>query len=99
VTQPLEALKLANDVRKKRALLKLDIKRDPKKVLDLLKDPPDFLYTMKIETLLMAMPRFGKSRVTKIMRAARMASKAQVGDLTAQRRDELSFVIRRYLPK
>jgi len=95
--QHLEALKLANEIRKQRAQLKQKIKEEPSLVIDLMQEPPEYIHTMKVETLLLAVPRFGRGKVDRIIRAARMSWKTQVGDLTAQRRDELTFVIRRYL--
>ena len=99
MSQPLEALKEANLVRKKRADTKRLLKRDPGAIVDLVKDPPDYLHTMKVETLLMAIPYIGRHKAELIRKAARMSERTELGDLTAQRREEVAFVIRRYLPK
>lgn len=99
MSQPLEALKAANIVRKQRADIKRLLKRDPAMIVDLVKDPPDYLHTMKMETLLLALPHVGRMKVELILKAARMSGRTEVGDLTSQRRDEVAFVIRRYLPK
>ncbi len=99
MSQPLDALKLANQVRAQRSQLKKDLKKNPSMIVGVLSDPPDYVHTMNVETLLKAIPYMGRRKIEDVLKAARMSGRTQVGDLTAQRREEVAFVIRRYLPK
>lgn len=94
-----EALLRANKVRKQRSKLKKDLKTGMTSILEVLSEPPEYVYTMKVEALLFSVPGWGKTKVKAIQRAARVSANTEVGDLTPQRLAEVSFVIRRYLPK
>ena len=59
LTQRMEALQRANDVRSRRAQLKRDLKAGRQQIHELLLHPPDYLQSAKVFDLLLAVPKYG----------------------------------------
>src|SRR5947209_20047426 len=67
LVQRMEALQRANDIRSRRAQLKRDLKAGRTPIHELLLQPPDYLQTAKVFDLLLAVPKYGRVKVTKIL--------------------------------
>lgn len=90
------ALTLANDVRTWRSHLKLDLRTGRKSVAMVLADPPPQVLSMRVADLLMALPAYGRVKVSKVMRGLRMDPVVRVGVLSVDRRWELITALRAY---
>jgi hypothetical protein len=64
--QRMDALRRANEVRTLRAQLKRDLKAGRVSIGALLLDPPPFLETAKVFDILLALPRHGRVKATKM---------------------------------
>lgn len=89
LTQRMEALTKANDIRSRRSELKLDLKASRRLLIPLLADPPDYLATMKLFDLLLAIPKYGRVKVNRILSQCRISPSKSIGGLTERQRDEL----------
>lgn len=81
--QAIAALSRANEIRTARAALKRRIANrefSRAEVIELLIDPPDEIRTMRVATLLVALPGFGKSKVTRLMKRAGAPALSTIGD-------------------
>lgn len=88
--QRLDALRKANDVRVQRASTKRMIRERPAYVLDVLKEPvAAHLQTMKAYDLLMAVPKFGRVKVIRILSRHRVSTVKTVGGLSDRQRADL----------
>ena len=65
--QRMEALQRANDIRSRRAQLKRDLKAGRQPIHELLLEPPEYLETAKVFDLLLAVPKYGRVKVNKIL--------------------------------
>ena len=68
--QRLRALELANDIRTRRAQLKRDLKAGKVKIDSLLLDPPEYLETAKVFDIILAVPKYGRVKVNRILNSA-----------------------------
>jgi hypothetical protein len=91
----MEALQRANVVRTRRAALKRDIKAGRASVLEVLAEPPYYVETMKVFDLLMAAPKTGGVKATKILQVCRISLSKTVGGLSERQRGELQLMVRR----
>ena len=87
--QRMEALELANRIRCERARVKRELRENPSLVLALVADPPAFLGSMKVEKLLVAVPRMGVVKARRMMVSARISDAKTVGGLSPRQRTEL----------
>jgi hypothetical protein len=87
--QRLDALARANEVRSRRAVLKAELKRGDVSVRDVLLNPPDFMLTAKVIDLLMAAPKRGRVKSTRIMEQCRISASKTVGGLSERQRAAL----------
>lgn len=96
LTQRLDALDRANDVRTKRAKLKKDLKagRGPS-IHALLLDPPDWLLTAKAFDLLLHVPKYGRVKVNKVLTQCRISPSKTIGGMSERQRNELVRLLRR----
>jgi hypothetical protein len=90
----MEALGRANDIRVERAEFKRDLKAGRKKVHDYLLDPPEWLETMKVFDLLLAMPKYGRVKSNKILVQCRMSPSKTLGGMSQRQRAELVSMLR-----
>src|SRR5579885_1739742 len=93
--QRMEALQRANDVRSRRAQLKRDLKAGRQPIHELLLEPPEFLETAKVFDLLLAVPKYGRVKVNKILTQCKISPSKTVGGLSERQRRELVAFMRR----
>lgn len=88
------ALKRANHVRSTRARLKRDLKAGRVYADELLQDPPEWLLSMRILELLLAVPALGRVKASRMLTRAALSPNAEVRRLSARQRVELVAAIR-----
>jgi hypothetical protein len=93
--QRMEALARANDVRSQRAQLKRDLKAGRQAIHELLMQPPEYLETAKVFDLLLAVPKYGRVKVNKILSQCKISPSKTVGGLSQRQRAELVAMMRR----
>jgi hypothetical protein len=95
LVQRMEALQRANDIRSRRAQLKRDRKAGRTPIQELLLEPPDYLQTAKVFDLLLAVPKYGRVKVNKILSLCRISPSKTLGGLSERQRGELVALLRR----
>ena len=85
----MDALQRANDIRSRRAQLKRDLKAGRHQIHELLRKPPDYIETAKVFDLLLAVPKYGRVKVNKILSSCRISPSKTIGGLSERQRDEL----------
>jgi hypothetical protein len=95
LVQRMEALQRANNVRSRRAQLKRDLKAGRQPIHELLLEPPEYLLTAKVFDLLLAVPKYGRVKVNKILSQCRISPSKTLGGLSERQRDELVTFMRR----
>ena len=93
LTQRLDALDRANNVRTQRAKLKKDLKAGRAKIHVVLNDPPDYVTTAKVFDMLLAVPKYGRVKANKILTQCRISPSKTIGGLSPRQRDELVGVL------
>ena len=94
-TQRMDALKRANEIRTRRASLKRDLKAGRTQIHGLLLDPPEYLLTAKVFDLLLAVPKYGRVKVNRILTQCRISPSKTIGGLSERQRNELVKLLRR----
>jgi hypothetical protein len=95
LTQRMDALKRANQIRTQRARLKRDLKAGRVQIHGLLLDPPEYLLTAKAFDLLLAVPKYGRVKVNRILTHCRISPSKTIGGLSERQRNELVSYLRR----
>ena len=95
LVQRMEALQRANEIRTKRAQLKRDLKAGRSSIHQLLLSPPEFVETAKVVDMLLAVPKYGRVKVDKILRTCKISPSKTVGGLSERQRNELVSMLRR----
>ena len=95
LTQRMDALKRANEIRTQRARLKRDLKGGRAQIHQLLLDPPQYLQTAKVFDLLLAVPKYGRVKVNRILTHCRISPSKTIGGLSERQRNELVTYLRR----
>ena len=90
-----EALQRANDVRTKRAKLKKDLKAGRTLITTLRLDPPEYVATAKVCDMLLAVPKYGRVKVNKVLTQCRISPSKTIGGLSQRQRDELVKLLHR----
>ena len=85
----------ANEIRTRRARLKRDLKAGRAQIHGLLLDPPDYLLTAKVFDLLLAVPKYGRVKVNRILTHCRISPSKTIGGLSERQRNELVSYLRR----
>jgi hypothetical protein len=93
--QRMDALQRANEIRTRRAQLKRDLKAGRVSIHSLLKNPPDFVETAKVFDMLLAVPKYGRVKVNKILQQCRISPSKTIGGLSERQRTELVSLLRR----
>ena len=93
--QRMEALKRANDIRVKRAQLKKDLKSGEVSIDEILRDPPEYVSTAKVFDMLMAVPKFGRVKASRLLTQCRISQSKTVGGLSERQRAELVSLFNR----
>jgi hypothetical protein len=89
LTQRLDALERANEVRTKRAQLKRNLRAGRASIQELLLAPPDYIETAKVFDMLLAVPKYGRVKVNKCLTQCRISPSKTIGGLSQRQRDEL----------
>ena len=95
LTQRMEALRRANEIRTRRASLKRDLKAGRVQIHGLLLDPPEYLQTAKVFDLLLAVPKYGRVKVNRILTQCRISPSKTIGGLSQRQRTELVSYLRK----
>jgi hypothetical protein len=90
----MDALKRANDIRTSRARLKKDLKASKASIHALLLDPPDYVLTAKVFDMLLAVPKYGRVKVNKVLQQCRISPSKTIGGLSQRQRTELVSMLR-----
>ena len=94
--QRMDALSRANQIRTRRAQLKRDLKAGRQSIHDLLLEPPEYIETAKVFDMLLAVPKYGRVKVNKVLQQCRISPSKTIGGLSERQRGELvSFLNRR----
>ncbi len=95
LNQRMDALARANQIRTQRAQLKRDLKAGRLSIDTLLLDPPDYVETAKVFDMLLAVPKYGRVKVNKILVGCRISMSKTIGGLSERQRSELVSLLRR----
>lgn len=90
-----DALIKANGVRLARATLKGELKMGTTRVADVLEHPPAYVLKMKVQELLLAVPKIGMVKVTKVLNDCHVSPNKTVGGLSDRQRRELVRSVQR----
>jgi len=61
----------------------------------LLLDPPEYIETAKVFDMLLAVPKYGRVKVNKVLTQCRISPSKTIGGLSERQRDELVRLLRR----
>jgi hypothetical protein len=95
ITQRMEALERANEIRTKRAQLKRDLKAGHASIYAAADGPARLIETAKVFDMLLAVPKFGRVKVNKVLRLCGISASKTVGGLSERQRAELISMLRR----
>ena len=95
LSQRMAALQRANEIRTRRARLKRDLKAGRAQIHGLLLDPPEYLLTAKVFDMLLAVPKYGRVKVNKVLVQCRISPSKTIGGLSQRQRTELVSMLRR----
>jgi hypothetical protein len=87
--QRLRALRLANEVRSARAQLKKDLASRKIELARILAEPPEYVRTARVRDLLLALPKIGSVKASRILADCGIAHSKTLGGLTERQRSEL----------
>jgi hypothetical protein len=95
LVQRMDALQRANEIRTRRAQLKRDLKGGRQSIHSLLLNPPQYVETAKVFDMLLAVPKYGRVKVTKVLTSCRISPSKTIGGLSERQRTELVAMLRR----
>lgn len=95
LNQRMDALARANLIRTERAQLKRDLKSGRLSIHALLLNPPEYVETAKVFDMLLAVPKYGRVKVNKILAHCRISPSKTIGGLSDRQRSELVSLLRR----
>lgn len=98
LTQRLDALERANEVRTKRAALKRDLAGRRVSILDVLREPPECIETAKVFDLLLSVPKYGRVKTNKVLTTCRISPSKTIAGLSDRQRDELVSMLQGGIP-
>jgi hypothetical protein len=87
--QRMEALRRANDVRTERARLKESLRSGEVHISDVLVEPPEYVHTAKVFDLILAVPKYGRVKTSRVLERCRVSPSKTVVGLTPRQRREL----------
>lgn len=91
--QHLAALQLANDVRTQRAKVKRDLRSRRLTPGEILLDPPTCVQAAKVFDILLAVPKYGRVKATKVLQICRISTSKTIGGLSSRQRNELVEIL------
>jgi S13-like protein len=89
------ALRQANHVRSARAKLKQDLRAGKVRLEQILATPADYLASAELVDLLVAVPKIGPVKASRILTVARISPSKTVGDLSERQRTRLIELLSR----
>jgi hypothetical protein len=92
--QRLDALRRANEIRSLRAQLKKELKSGALSVEKVISEPKDFVLTAKVFDIIVAAPKYGKVKATRLLNQCRISQGKTLGGLSTRQRDELVDLLR-----
>jgi hypothetical protein len=95
LNQRMDALARANRIRTERARLKRELKAGRISIHTLLFEPPEYVETAKVFDMLLAVPKYGRVKVNKILATCRISPSKTIGGLSERQRSELVVLLRR----
>ncbi len=95
MAQRRDALTKANEVRTERAKVKRELKAGRIRIEDLLLKPPACIETAKVFDMLLAVPKYGRVKVTKVLGICRISPSKTIGGLSQRQREELVKLLRK----
>jgi len=93
--QRMDALRRANNIRTARAQLKRDLKAGRTTITDVLDAPPEYLLTAKVFDMLLAVPKFGRVKTNRVLKACKVSPAKTIGGLSDRQRQELVGLLQR----
>ena len=93
--QRMWALRQANEIRSRRAVLKKELASGRVRIEDVLARPPEYARTAKVQDLLLVVPKVGPARAARFLSRCRIAPSKTVGGMTKRQRGELIELFRR----
>ncbi|HZK49626.1 MAG TPA: integration host factor, actinobacterial type [Thermoleophilia bacterium] len=87
--QRIDALQRANGIRTERARLKQSLKSGAVHIHDVLVEPPEYVHTAKVFDLILAVPKYGRVKTSRILERCRVSPSKTVIGLTPRQRREL----------
>jgi len=94
LTRRLDALQRANAIRTSRAQFKRDLATGRCAIDTALLDPPEYIETAKVFDILLALPRLGRVKVSKVLTQCGIATTRTIAGLSQRQRDELVTLLR-----
>jgi hypothetical protein len=73
--------------------LKDDLKAGRRPVVEVLLDPPEYALAMRLYDLLLAVPKYGRVKVGKLLRQAEISPSKTVSGLSARQRRSLVQIV------
>ena len=95
LNQRMDALARANQIRIQRAQLKRDLKSGRRSIHSLLLEPPEYVETAKVFDMLLAVPKYGRVKVNRILTQCRISPSKTIGGLSERQRAELVSMLHR----
>src|SRR3954454_15741957 len=95
LTQRMDALKRANEIRTRHAALKRDLTAGRKHIHRLLLARPQYLLPAQVFDLLLAAHKDGRVKVNRILTQCRISPSKTIGGLSERQRGELVSYLRR----
>ncbi|MCZ7661831.1 MAG: hypothetical protein M5U22_02260 [Thermoleophilia bacterium] len=92
--QRIEALHRANGIRTERARLKDLLRQGEVSIHEVLTDPPDYLHTAKVFDIILAVPKFGRVKTSRVLERCRVSPSKTVIGLTPRQRRELVEILK-----
>lgn len=87
--QRLGALQKANKIRADRSRLKKDLAARRAQITDILAHPPAYAHTERVSILLLAVPGYGQSRVSRLLTREKISESKRLAGLTDRQRQAL----------
>src|SRR3954464_6514936 len=94
LVQRMDALQRANQIRTRRAQLKRDLKSGRASINDVLLSPPDWVETAKVFDMMLAVPKYGRVKVNKVLQTCRISPSKTIGGVHDRPRSELVTLLR-----
>jgi hypothetical protein len=97
--QCMTALVIATEIRSKRAAFKRELKAGRAKPIPVIVDPPEWLRSAKVVTVLRALPAFGPVKTNTALKTCGISASKTIAGLSERQRAELIAYLRWRVPK